>query len=161
VPRSYFGSVSAARSRVSPRRACIPIYRTCVGYIDVGQSAVDRPINFRRPRSSLRANVRFGSKADIEARQSDVRSSPESGHCRATDVCPLSANSGSRACMSVWIALFPHGTLRRGGVRPCCPSSKLSSLWLPLSSPRLAELMQLIPVPNVTSTATGYMFLTV
>ena len=71
------------------------------------------------------------------------------------------ANNGSRACMSVWIALFPHGTLRRGGVRPCCPSSRLSSLSLPLSSPRLTELMQLIPVPSVTSTATEYMFLTV
>jgi hypothetical protein len=26
-------------------------------------------------------NVRFGSKADIEARQSDGRFTPESGHC--------------------------------------------------------------------------------
>jgi hypothetical protein len=38
---------------------------------------------------------------------------------------------------------------------------RLSSLSLPLSSPRLTELMQLIPVPSVTSTATEYMFLTV
>ena len=27
-----------------------------------------------------------------------------------------SAKNGSRGCMSVWIALFPHGTLMRGGV---------------------------------------------
>src|SRR6516225_1235676 len=37
---------------------------------------------------------------------------------------------------------------------PCCPSSRLSSLSLPSSSPRLTELMQLILVPSVTSTAT-------
>src|SRR6516164_10608935 len=60
----------------------------------------------------------------------------------------------------IWIALFLHGTLRRGGGRPCCPSSRLSSsLSLPLSSPRLTELMQLILVPSVTSTATEYMSL--
>src|SRR6516162_1402298 len=63
-----------------------------------------------------------------------------------------------RPCF-IWIVLFPHGTLRRGGVRPCCQSSRLSSLSLPLSSPRLTELMQLILVPSVTSTATEYMFL--
>src|SRR6516162_7090931 len=50
-------------------------------------------------------------------------------------------------------------TCVRGGARPCCPSSRLSSLSLPLSSPRLTELMQLILVPSVTSTATEYMFL--
>src|ERR1700751_3990419 len=62
---------------------------------------------------------------------------------------------------SIWIAPFPRGTLMPGGVRPCCPSSRLSPLLLPLSSPRLIEAMQLIPVPSVTSTATEYMFLTV
>src|SRR6202040_58985 len=70
---------------------------------------------------------------------------PESRHPSPPPLCQLWANSGSRACMSVWIALFSHGTLRRGGVRPCCPSSRLSSLSLPLSSSRLSELMQLIP----------------
>jgi hypothetical protein len=44
---------------------------------------------------------------------------------------------------------------------PCRQSSSLSSLSLPLSFPRLAELMQLIPVPSVTCTAAEYMFLTV
>jgi hypothetical protein len=32
-------------------------------------------------------------------------------------------------------------------------------LSLPLFLPRLTDLMQLIPVPSVTSTATEYMFL--
>jgi hypothetical protein len=44
------------------------------------------------PRNS--GDVRFGSKADIEERTSDVRYSPESGHCRSTVGCPLSAKSG-------------------------------------------------------------------
>jgi len=44
---------------------------------------------------------------------------------------------------------------------PCYPSSRLSSLLLPLSSPRPTELMQLIPVASVTYTATEYTFLTV
>jgi hypothetical protein len=32
------------------------------------------------PRQILAANVRFGSKADIETRPSDVRFTPKSGH---------------------------------------------------------------------------------
>ena len=39
----------------------------------------------------------------------DVCFTPESGHCLSASGCPLCANSGSRACMSVWIALFSHG----------------------------------------------------
>jgi hypothetical protein len=40
------------------------------------------------------ANVRFGSKADIALPAIDVRSSPQSGHWRATVGCPLCAKSG-------------------------------------------------------------------
>ena len=43
---------------------------------------------------SLGLNVRFGSKADIPASQSDVRFTPESGHSGARSKCPLSAISG-------------------------------------------------------------------
>jgi hypothetical protein len=39
-------------------------------------------------------DVRYGSKADIEARQSDVRYSPKSGHSVARLRCPLCAISG-------------------------------------------------------------------
>jgi hypothetical protein len=35
------------------------------------------------------AHVRFGSEADIEARQSDVRFTPKSGHCLVLLGCPL------------------------------------------------------------------------
>ena len=41
-------------------------------------------------------DVRFGSKADIEGRQSDVRFTPESGHGSARSRCPLCAKSGHR-----------------------------------------------------------------
>ena len=37
-------------------------------------------------------DVRFGSKADIEGRQSDVCFTPKSGHC--SPGCPLTARSG-------------------------------------------------------------------
>jgi hypothetical protein len=40
-------------------------------------------------------NVRFGSKAGIEAPSPDVRFTPESGHCEAIVGCPLCAISGS------------------------------------------------------------------
>jgi hypothetical protein len=43
----------------------------------------------------------------------------------------------------------------------CCRLSRLSSLSLPLFSLRQTELMQLIPVPSVTTAAIEYMFLTV
>ena len=39
------------------------------------------------------ANVRFGSKADIELHPRHVRFTPKSGHCRVTARCPLCANS--------------------------------------------------------------------
>src|SRR5215831_19581137 len=46
-----------------------------------------------------RCDVRFGSKADIEAPPPDVRFTPNSGHRRAPLGCPLSARSGHRiAC---------------------------------------------------------------
>jgi hypothetical protein len=40
------------------------------------------------------SNVRFGSKADIEARQSDVRFTPESRHSVTREACPLCKKSG-------------------------------------------------------------------
>jgi hypothetical protein len=39
-------------------------------------------------------DVRFGSKADIEARQRDVCFTPESGHWLSALGCPLCAKSG-------------------------------------------------------------------
>ena len=41
-------------------------------------------------------NVRFGSLADILRCDSHVRSTPESGHVRCKERCPLCANSGHR-----------------------------------------------------------------
>ena len=40
------------------------------------------------------ANVRFGSKADIEAPSFDVRFTPKSGHQNSAAKCPLCAKSG-------------------------------------------------------------------
>ena len=40
------------------------------------------------------ADVRFGSKADMCAAKSDVRSTPESGHVRCNEGCALCAISG-------------------------------------------------------------------
>src|SRR6476659_8784972 len=48
----------------------------------------------RESREKQLAVVRFGSKADIETRQDDVRYYPKSGHCRTTLGCPLCANNG-------------------------------------------------------------------
>ena len=48
--------------------------------------------------------------------------------------------------------LAPSGLL-------CSRMADLGEEEVPLSSPRLTGLMQLIPVPSVTSTATEYMFL--
>jgi hypothetical protein len=41
------------------------------------------------------ADAHFGSKADLAARPSDVRSTPESGHHTDGSVCPQSAKSGN------------------------------------------------------------------
>jgi hypothetical protein len=43
---------------------------------------------------SAEPNVRFGSKADIEAPSSDVRFTPKSGHWLSASGCPLCAKSG-------------------------------------------------------------------
>ena len=51
-------------------------------------------------------DVRFGSKADIEARPFNVRFTPKSGHCRATVGCLLCATSGCE--QSQQVALFNH-----------------------------------------------------
>jgi hypothetical protein len=40
------------------------------------------------------ANVRFASLADVTARPRDVRFTPQSGHVRCKNKCPLCANSG-------------------------------------------------------------------
>src|SRR5262249_48641614 len=45
-------------------------------------------------RQILAANVRFGSKADIEACLRDVRFTPKSGHRNSVAECPLCAKSG-------------------------------------------------------------------
>src|SRR5262245_13565712 len=45
-------------------------------------------------------DVRFGSKADICTAMGHVRFTPESGHLRCKQECPLWANSGHRATYS-------------------------------------------------------------
>jgi hypothetical protein len=40
------------------------------------------------------ADVCFGSKADMSRRNRHVRFTPESGHVRCSEGCPLWANSG-------------------------------------------------------------------
>ena len=56
------------------------------------------------------ANVRFGSKADIEARPLDVRFTPKSGHCLARLECPLCANRRHMQCSKQPVNL---GTFRQ------------------------------------------------
>jgi hypothetical protein len=41
-------------------------------------------------------DVRFGSKADMCSAKRHVRFTPNSGHVRCKEGCPLSANSGHR-----------------------------------------------------------------
>src|SRR5262249_3137748 len=43
-------------------------------------------------------DVRFGSKADIGEGATDVRFTPESGHCGVRLACPLCAKSGLMHC---------------------------------------------------------------
>src|SRR5215470_7433947 len=56
---------------------------------DAGQS--NTPKTARWGRLSGLVDVRFGSKADIAARQCDVRFTPKSGHSSAQSPCLLSA----------------------------------------------------------------------
>jgi len=51
-----------------------------------GQFALHKPTT---------ADVRFGSKADIDALTSHVRFTPKSGHRGALPACPLSASRSS------------------------------------------------------------------
>src|SRR5215813_6475836 len=46
---------------------------------------------------TLRAHVRFGSKADIGAPPINVRFTPESRHMQCTSACPRRGKSGHRA----------------------------------------------------------------
>src|SRR5215813_1341145 len=65
-------------------------------------------------------NVRFESKADIEAPPPDVSFTPESGHCRARSPCPLLAGASPLthgAAFTSWrcpdaAALTPSGRAR-------------------------------------------------
>ena len=49
-----------------------------------------------RHQNLIRADVRFGSKADMCRAKGYVRSTPESGHVQCNEGCPLCANSGHR-----------------------------------------------------------------
>jgi hypothetical protein len=42
----------------------------------------------------IKADVRFGSLADIPTISGNVRFTPESGHVQCNSVCPLCAKSG-------------------------------------------------------------------
>jgi len=72
------------------------------------------------------ANVRFGSKADIGARQSNVRFTPKSGHCSGLMRCPLCAKSGLMHCSNRhraydrYCRIFASGC--RGRSPHCAPS---------------------------------------
>src|SRR5215469_77963 len=46
----------------------------------------------------LTGHVRYGSKADIGARQRNVRFAPNSGHRNSVSKCPLCAKSGHMQC---------------------------------------------------------------
>jgi hypothetical protein len=64
---------------------------------------------------SRKADVRFGSKADIEARPTDVRFTPESGHCGAQRARLLCAKK--RSCPTGYsIPVRAHW--RAYGIRP-------------------------------------------
>jgi len=57
---------------------------------------------------SRRADVRFGSKADIAASPINVRFTPKSGHRNSAAKCPLCAKSGLMQCSKK--DLFDHHT---------------------------------------------------
>ena len=63
-----------------------------------------------------RADVRFGSKADMCSAKGHVRSTPESGHVQCNSVCPLSANSGHPSYYSITSSARPINVL--GMLRP-------------------------------------------
>ena len=68
-------------------------------------------------------NVRFGSKADIEASSPDVRFTPKSGYCPARVGCPLCAKSRHSALqrrMSLFDHLVGTGEKRRRHVDSEC-----------------------------------------
>ena len=56
----------------------------------IGGTGSDRHFAWQQ---SSGPNVRFGSKADISARLSDVRFTPKSGHQNLVVECPLCAKS--------------------------------------------------------------------
>jgi hypothetical protein len=85
------------------------------------------------PSAGLPAHPSTASGTDILRTSAGFSFAPLS---RRQSMPSASCQQRSWTCTSVWIALSPHGTLGRGGVRPCYLSSRLSSLWLPLSSPR-------------------------
>jgi hypothetical protein len=62
---------------------------------------------FRRKSRCHERDVRFGSKADIEALPSHVRFTPKSGHWNSFSKCPLCAKSRHSA-LRQRLALFDH-----------------------------------------------------
>jgi hypothetical protein len=73
-------------------------------------------------------HVRFGSLADVEARERDVRFTPESGHSRVSIECLLSANSGHRG------ATWPRRTKKEPrGPPSLCDEFMFSSVSKPTS----------------------------
>jgi hypothetical protein len=58
------------------------------------------------PQQGRRADVRFGSKADIRAAKRHVRFTPESGHSQRQYQCPLWAKSGHWRVYNVSINFF-------------------------------------------------------
>jgi hypothetical protein len=74
-------------------------------------------------------DVRFGSKADIRAATSRVRFTPESGHWRCTNQCPLCANSGHlprHAACEIMAAGFEPTLLQGKRERGACPCIQLA-----------------------------------
>jgi hypothetical protein len=70
--------------------------------------------------TDLRHDVRCGSLADIEARPSDVRPSPESGHCGARLVCPpvpIASIGTVNRCVAMC-----HSRPRRTDIQTACYS---------------------------------------
>jgi hypothetical protein len=63
------------------------------------------------------ANVRFGSKADMEAGPCNVRFTPKSGHSLSVSACPLCANSGLMQCSKMPV------------MRTCVPEIVLNLTW--------------------------------
>jgi len=62
-------------------------------------------------------DVPFGSKADICSAKRHVRFTPESGHVRCNQRCPLWANSGRRRLLNHLVGDGNHA--RRNGDAEC------------------------------------------